>query len=193
MTNCVINRITDLTAGLLELKSRIEGNESLRSLISSKYRLKNTMGYSLNAFLDYSEPLDILGHLMIGSEGTLGFIAEAVLNTVPDYPKKYTGLLFFPDVPALAQATDGRVAGHHPDGLDLVGEQQGACAQARGRGGRLATRVTTAYHDDVETGHGRNVGTAPAQVKAARRAAVHSTPPADSAGTGSSPARHCFT
>ena len=93
-----------LNTGLLELKSRIEGNESLRSLIVSKYRLKNTMGYSLNAFLDYSEPLDILGHLMIGSEGTLGFIAEAVLNTVPDYPKKYTGLLFFPDVPKACAA-----------------------------------------------------------------------------------------
>jgi D-lactate dehydrogenase len=36
---------------------------------------------------------------MIGSEGTLGFIAEAVLNTVPDDPFKSTGLLFFDDVP----------------------------------------------------------------------------------------------
>jgi D-lactate dehydrogenase len=39
---------------------------------------------------------------MIGSEGTLAFIAEAVLNTVPDLPVKYTGLLLFPDLYAAA-------------------------------------------------------------------------------------------
>jgi D-lactate dehydrogenase len=81
------------------LKRRIENNAELAGRIRSKYRMKNTMGYSLNAFLDYSRPVDILAHLMIGSEGTLGFIAEAVLNTVPDYPEKYTGLLYFRDVP----------------------------------------------------------------------------------------------
>jgi len=93
-----------LAAGLLDLKARIEANDALRERIRSKYEMKNTMGYSLNAFLDYSEPLDILAHLLIGSEGTLGFIAEAVLETVPDYPLKYTGLLFFTDVPRACAA-----------------------------------------------------------------------------------------
>jgi len=94
----------ELTAGLRRLKERIEGDAALRDRIRVKYRLKNTMGYSLNAFLDYSRPVDILTHLMIGSEGTLGFIAEAVLRTVPDYPFKHTGLLFFPDVPRACSA-----------------------------------------------------------------------------------------
>ncbi|NIR21854.1 MAG: hypothetical protein GWN78_00635, partial [Gammaproteobacteria bacterium] len=34
----------------------------------------------------------------------MGFIAEAVLNTVPDYPVKHTGLLFFADVPQACAA-----------------------------------------------------------------------------------------
>jgi D-lactate dehydrogenase len=88
-----------LAEGLLALKRRIEADTALTERIRSKYRMKNTTGYSLNALLDYSRPVDILAHLMIGSEGTLGFIAEAVLNTVPDYPEKYTGLLFFEGVP----------------------------------------------------------------------------------------------
>jgi D-lactate dehydrogenase len=86
--------------GLLELRDRILADPALCERIRRKYRMKNTMGYSLNAFLDHSTPVAILSHLMIGSEGTLGFIAEAVLRTVPDLPLKHTGMLFFPDVPA---------------------------------------------------------------------------------------------
>jgi len=93
-----------IARGLLELRDRVRTDSSLCDRIRHKYRMKNTMGYSLNAFLDYQTPVAILSHLMIGSEGTLGFIAEAVLRTVPDYPLKQTGLLFFPDVPSACSA-----------------------------------------------------------------------------------------
>jgi D-lactate dehydrogenase len=91
-------REPELARGLLQLKERIESDSSLRERIRSKYRMKNTTGYSLNAFLDFDRAVDIFAHLLIGSEGTLAFIAEAVLNTVPDLPIKYTGLLLFPDL-----------------------------------------------------------------------------------------------
>jgi D-lactate dehydrogenase len=87
-----------LCSGLLELKARIEQNPGLAERIRSKYRMKNTTGYSLNAFLDFDTPAQILSHLLIGAEGTLGFIAEAVLETIPDLPLKYTGLLVFPSL-----------------------------------------------------------------------------------------------
>jgi len=88
-------RCPKIANGLLELKQRIESNPVLRERIRSKYRMRNTMGYSLNAFLDFNAPHEILGHLLIGSEGTLAFISEAVLRTIPIYPLKYTGLLYF--------------------------------------------------------------------------------------------------
>jgi D-lactate dehydrogenase len=91
-----------LARGVLELKSRLERNPALRDRIRSKYQRKNTTGYSLNAFLDYDRAVDIFQHVLIGSEGTLAFIAEAVMNTVPDLPVKYTGLLLFPDLYAAA-------------------------------------------------------------------------------------------
>lgn len=87
-----------LAEGLLELKREIESQPALADRIRSKYRMKNTNGYALNAFLDYDRPVEILRHLLIGSEGTLAFIAEAVLHTVPDLPVKYTGLLLFSDL-----------------------------------------------------------------------------------------------
>ncbi len=93
-----------LAQGVLELKSRITANPPLAEKIRRKYRTKNTTGYSLNAFLDYERAVDIFAHLLIGAEGTLAFIAEAVLNTVADLPVKYTGLLLFPDLFAASEA-----------------------------------------------------------------------------------------
>ena len=40
--------------------------------IQRQYRGKNTMGYGLNSFLDFDAPVEILAHLMVGSEGSLG-------------------------------------------------------------------------------------------------------------------------
>ena len=93
-----------LVEGLLELKRQIESNPALYQRVRAKYRTKNTTGYSLNAFIDFERPIDIFEHVMIGSEGTLAFIAEAVLNTVPDLPVKYTGLLLFPTLHDAAAA-----------------------------------------------------------------------------------------
>ncbi len=84
-----------LADGLLTLKREIEADPVLSSRIRAKYRMKNTTGYGLNAFLDHGRAVDIFSHLLIGSEGTLAFIAEAVLHTVADLPHKSTGLLLF--------------------------------------------------------------------------------------------------
>jgi D-lactate dehydrogenase len=70
-------------------------NEALSSRITHKYRLKNTTGYALNALIDFEDPIEILQHLMIGSEGTLGFISEITYRTVPEHPHKASALIFF--------------------------------------------------------------------------------------------------
>ncbi|MNK12336.1 putative FAD-linked oxidoreductase [compost metagenome] len=86
------------------MQDQLKGNPGLYDLIRRKYETKNTVGYSLNAFIDHQHPLDVLAHLLIGAEGTLGFIAEAVMATVPDYPYKTTAFLYFPDIYAACQA-----------------------------------------------------------------------------------------
>jgi D-lactate dehydrogenase len=95
-----------IARGLMELRARVHGSPALVDRIRAKYRIKNTMGYALNAFLDFDTPLAILWHLLVGSEGTLGFIAEAVFRTIPDLPLKSTGLLLFPSVPAACEAIE---------------------------------------------------------------------------------------
>ncbi|NCT80668.1 FAD-binding oxidoreductase [Pseudomonas stutzeri] len=83
---------------LAELGRETRANAELAAKIRHKYRLKNTTGFSLNALVDYDEPLDILNHLMVGSEGTLGFISAVTYDTVPDHPHKASALVVFPDV-----------------------------------------------------------------------------------------------
>jgi D-lactate dehydrogenase len=89
----------ELASGILALKREMEANAPLAERIRHKYKIKNTVGYAINAFLDYDTPVEIIRHLMVGSEGTLGFIADATWHTVADMPLKYTGLLFFQTVP----------------------------------------------------------------------------------------------
>ncbi len=83
---------------LAELGRQTRANSELAAKIRHKYRLKNTTGFSLNALVDFDEPLDILNHLMVGSEGTLGFISAVTYDTVPDHPHKASALIVFPDV-----------------------------------------------------------------------------------------------
>lgn len=89
---------------LAELGRQTRANTELAAKIRHKYRLKNTTGLSLNALVDYDEPLDILTHLMVGSEGTLGFISAVTYDTVPDHPHKASALIVFPDVETCCKA-----------------------------------------------------------------------------------------
>jgi D-lactate dehydrogenase len=94
----------NLHEGLVRLRRRILDNPESVATIERLFAMKNTMGYGLNAFLDHEDPLDILVHLLIGSEGTLGFVAEAVFRTVEVVPQVATGLLVFADVESATSA-----------------------------------------------------------------------------------------
>ena len=98
------NEQPHIVQGLLDIRQRILANSELAERIRQRYQSKNTNGYSLHAFVDFDTPLDILLHLMIGSEGTLAFIAEAVLRTLPLLTHKYTALLYFKTVQDAAAA-----------------------------------------------------------------------------------------
>ncbi len=99
-----ISECPQLSEVLKQSKSTIIADSELHDKIRRKYRQKNTVGYSLNALIDFEHPLDILAHLLIGAEGTLAFISEAVLETIPDYKFKSTALLYFPDIYTSCQA-----------------------------------------------------------------------------------------
>jgi D-lactate dehydrogenase len=97
-------RRQDLMRGLDTLARRARGDAELAARIRHKFRMKNTTGYSLNALVDFDDPIDILAHLMIGSEGTLGFISEITYRTVPEYADKASALILFDELETACRA-----------------------------------------------------------------------------------------
>jgi D-lactate dehydrogenase len=88
----------ELTAGLIAIREEILADEELSERIRRKFAIKNTTGYRLCAFLDAEQPLEIFRRLVVGSEGTLAFVAEAVFETVPLPAATTTAWIHFPDI-----------------------------------------------------------------------------------------------
>src|SRR4051812_33213746 len=100
----------DLAKGLAEIRDEIRADSELTERIRRKFQIKNTMGYRLCAFLDADEPLEIFRRLVVGSEGTLAFVAEAVFDTVPLLRHTATTWVHFADIEKTVEPVPDLVA-----------------------------------------------------------------------------------
>jgi len=109
----------ELHGGLAGLRDRVRASATMRAEIERQFAMKNTMGYSVNALLDHDSPVKILEHLMIGSEGTLGWVADVTFRTVPLLTRAATTLLVFD---SLERATDALVplGASGPEAIELM-------------------------------------------------------------------------
>ena len=94
----------ELAQGLAEIRDEIRSDAELTDRIRRKFQIKNTMGYRLCAFLDADTPLEIFRRLVVGSEGTLAFVAEATFETVPHPRGSTAAVLIFPDIDSAVAA-----------------------------------------------------------------------------------------
>ena len=113
------NSVPGLYETLVSIREEINGRQDLIEKLQNQYRIKNTMGYSLNSFIDFDSVIDIFLHILIGSEGTLGFISEAVFNTVPLLSKAATTLLIFKNLTAATEALKA-LETTHPATIELM-------------------------------------------------------------------------
>ncbi len=105
-TSCEVFRSThaEFLAGIAAIAAEIAADPELSARIRRKYKIKNTTGYSLNAFVDYSDPIDIVKHLVIGSEGTLAFISDITYNTVVDHKHKALAMITYTNIALACEA-----------------------------------------------------------------------------------------
>lgn len=87
------------------LRDEIKSNETLYNRIKNKFKIKNTTGYSINALVDFEDPIEIIKHLMVGSEGTLAFISNVTLQTIIDEKNKSCSLIIFNTIQDACNAT----------------------------------------------------------------------------------------
>jgi D-lactate dehydrogenase len=100
----------ELACGLLQLREQLLADEALSQRVRRKYEIKNVTGYRLCALLDADTPLEIFRRLVVGSEGTLAFIAEAVMRTRPEPAQATLAWAHFASIDAAADAVPGLVA-----------------------------------------------------------------------------------
>lgn len=100
----------ELAAGLLDIRERILADPDLVARIRQKFEIKNTTGYRLCAFLDAETPVEIFRRLIVGSEGTLAFIASVTFETVKLPVRTTVAWLHFPDIPTATDPVPDLVA-----------------------------------------------------------------------------------
>lgn len=88
----------ELARGLRGLAAEVRAHPTLPERIRRAFATKNTVGYSLNALIDVDSPAAMLQRLVVGSEGTLAFIANATFRTLPLPRHRATAWLLFRDV-----------------------------------------------------------------------------------------------
>lgn len=93
-----------LADNLLALRQEMLEDTTLCQEIVRKFKIKNTTGYSLNALIDFEEMKDILNHIFIGAEGTLGFVSRVEYFTQEDFKYKACALIFYESLAQAAKA-----------------------------------------------------------------------------------------
>ncbi len=86
------------------IRDEILADKEFAERIRYKYSIKNVTGLNIRPFIAYSDPFDIIAHLLVGSEGTLAFLSEVTMKTAPIYPYKASALIYFDDIKKAAEA-----------------------------------------------------------------------------------------
>ncbi len=87
-----------------KIRDEIQGNPKLTERIRYKYSIKNVTGLNLLPLVLYTDPFEIMAHLMVGSEGTLGFMSEIRMNTEAAMPHTASAMVYFKDLTEACRA-----------------------------------------------------------------------------------------
>lgn len=137
----------ELLDEIISIRNDIFADSELLERIRYKYSIKNVTGLNLLPFVRFEDPFDIIAHLLTGSEGTLAFMSQVTMDTLPVAPYKASAMIYFENISDAAKAV---VAIRHLDinaaelldrrSLASVGDRTG---QVEGEADRDITAVLT--------------------------------------------------
>ena len=94
----------EMILAIKALRDDVMADEELVDRIRHKYSIKNVTGLNLLPLVTYTDPFDIILHLMVGSEGTLAFMSEVTMKTLESAPLQADAMVYFNDMAEAARA-----------------------------------------------------------------------------------------
>lgn len=89
---------------IAHIRDEIRADKNLTERIRRKYSIKNVTGLNLRPFVEYDDPMEILAHVMVGSEGTLGFMSRVTVATAPLLTETASAMAYFTDMRTACEA-----------------------------------------------------------------------------------------
>ena len=87
-----------------ELRDKVNADEELVKRIKYKYAIKNVTGLNILPFVLYTDPFEIMTHLLVGSEGTLAFGSEFTMASGHMYKHSASAMLYFTSMREASEA-----------------------------------------------------------------------------------------
>lgn len=94
----------DFIKGIEDLRDGILADKELSDRIRYKYSIKNVTGLNIFPFIRFEDPFDIIAHLLVGSEGTLAFMSQVTMKTLPLPAKEASAMVYFGTIREAAEA-----------------------------------------------------------------------------------------
>lgn len=94
----------DFIKGIEDLRDEILADKELSDRIRYKYSIKNVTGLNIFPFVRFKDPFDIMAHLLVGSEGTLAFMSQVTMKTLPLPAKEASAMVYFGTIREAAEA-----------------------------------------------------------------------------------------
>ena len=86
------------------IRDEIKADKELTERIEKKYAIKCVTGLNLLPFVQFDDPFDIILHSVVGSEGTLCFVSEVTMRTLPLLPLHKTAMVYFKTIREACEA-----------------------------------------------------------------------------------------
>lgn len=103
-----------------ELRDEILADKELSDRIRYKYSIKNVTGLNIFPFVRFQDPFDIIAHLLVGSEGTLAFMSQVTMKTLPLPSKEASAMVYFGTIREAAEAVVALKKEIDPEVLDAA-------------------------------------------------------------------------